>query len=275
LHKGLNVSAEQTDISAIADRLHEAAQSRVPVEPIAGNLPKGDLGAAYAVQSHNTKRGLAGGRRLVGRKIGLTSHVVQRQLGVDQPDYGMLFADMAYGDGDTVPIANFVQPKVEAEIALVLGKDLDRDRHTTADIIDATAYALPCVEIVDSRIADWRISICDTIADNASSGAFVLGSSPKPLSDIDLRLCGMVLEQNGEPVSTGVGAACLGNPLNAARWLADVMAATDWPLRADDIVLTGALGPMVAVSGGDRIDVRISGLGSLGFMFGRSLENGQ
>lgn len=254
-------------IHNVAAMLREAADSRTPIAPVAPLLPAGDLDAAYAVQEVNTVAALAAGRRLVGRKIGLTSAAVQRQLGVDRPDYGMLFADMGYDDRADVPIDAVLQPRVEAEVALVLGADLTAERNSVADVIAATAFALPCLEIVGSRIADWRIGIVDTIADNASSGAFVLGTTPRPLAALDLRLCGMVLEQNGEPAATGVGQACLGNPLNAARWLADVMARAGRPLRAGDVILSGALGPMAPVVRGDLIEARINGLGSVAARF--------
>ncbi|KGB56283.1 4-oxalocrotonate decarboxylase [Sphingopyxis sp. LC81] len=252
----------------IAEQLRTAEVSGTPCAPIAPLLPAGDLAAAYAVQEINTDAALAAGRRLAGRKIGLTSASVQKQLGVDQPDYGMLFADMAWDDGAEVPIDAILQPKVEAEVALVLERDLPHERHTVADIISATAYALPGIEIVGSRIADWKIGIVDTIADNASSGGFVLGSSPRLLRQLDLRLCGMVLEVNGQVQSSGAGRACLGNPLNAARWLADMMVAKGRPLQAGDIILTGALGPMATVRSGHAVDVRISGLGDVSVRFG-------
>ncbi|MBS0504664.1 MAG: fumarylacetoacetate hydrolase family protein [Proteobacteria bacterium] len=254
-------------IQQAAAMLRDAAAQGVPCQPVSPLLPAGDLAAAYAVQEANTATGLAAGRRLIGRKIGLTSAAVQRQLGVDRPDYGMLFADMAYDDRADVPVDAVLQPRIEAEVALVLGADLPHERNSLADVVAATAFALPCLEIVGSRIADWKIGIVDTIADNASSGAFVLGSTPKPLAALDLRMCGMVLEKNGEPISTGVGQACLGNPLNAARWLADVMAQVGRPLKAGDLILTGALGPMTPVAAGDLIEARINGLGSVAARF--------
>jgi 2-keto-4-pentenoate hydratase len=256
-------------IEQAASRLREAAETGRACAPVAPLLPAGDIKAAYSVQEINTRAGLAAGRRLVGRKIGLTSAAVQRQLGVDRPDYGMLFADMSIDDGAEVAADLVLQPRIEAEVALVLELDLPEERNSFADIIAATAFALPCLEIVGSRIQDWKIGIVDTIADNASSGAFVLGSSPRPLTSLDLRLCGMVLEKNGEPISTGVGQACLGSPLNAARWLADTMARAGRPLKAGDIILTGALGPMTPVAAGDAIDARINGLGRVGVRFER------
>ena len=255
-------------ISDLAQRLRTALDTRVAIDPRRTALPDNDLAAAYAVQQANTDHWLAQGRRLVGRKIGLTSKSVQAQLGVDQPDYGMLFADMSVCDGEEVPAGTRLQPKVEAEIALVMERDLDVAQATMAELISAVAYALPAIEIVDSRIANWKIGIVDTIADNASSGLFVLGNRPVKLNDFDARLCGMVLERNGDQVSIGAGAACLGHPLNAALWLARKMVDCGQPLKAGDILMTGALGPMVAVTGADRFEARIAGLGSVRAVFG-------
>ncbi|MER2605962.1 MAG: fumarylacetoacetate hydrolase family protein [Siculibacillus sp.] len=246
-----------------ADRLHEAAVTGRPTAPIRDLLAPGDVAAAYAVQAINTRRAIDAGRRLVGRKIGLTSLAVQRQLGVDQPDYGMLFADMARPEALDISLADVMQPKVEAEIAFVLGRDLDGEQLTVADLFRAIDFAVPAIEIVGTRIANWDIRITDTIADNASSGLYVLGSRPVRLGDFDPCLCGMVMEKAGEPVSVGAGAACMGSPLNATLWLAKVMAAAGYPMRAGDTVLSGALGPMVPVAAGDVFDVRIEGLGSV------------
>ena len=255
-------------IASVAQQLFDAARSGVPIAPVRTQLPDGDLDAAYAVQRTNTERALAAGRRLTGRKIGLTSLAVQKQLGVDRPDFGMLFADMAFGDAEEVPWSRLMQAKCEAEVALVLERELPDERLTVPDLIAATAYALPAIEIVGSRIAKWDIRITDTIADNASSGLYVLGNRPVKLDDVDLRLAGMVMERRGEPVSFGVGAACLGHPFNAALWLARTLARLGMPLRAGDVVLTGALGPMVAVNPGDVFEARINGLGSVRAVFG-------
>jgi len=206
---------------------------------------------------------VADGRRPVGAKIGLTSRAVQENLGVYQPDFGVLLADMAVPDGAEVDLGRLLQPRVEAEIAFVLGADLDGEQVTTVDVVRAVDHLLPAIEIVDSRVANWDISIVDTVADNASSGQYVLGTSPRRLADVDLRLCGMVLEHAGQPVSVGAGAACLGNPLHAVAWLAGTMARAGNPLRAGDLVLSGALGPMVAVTPGAAYEARISGLGSV------------
>ncbi|MGI4813563.1 MAG: 2-keto-4-pentenoate hydratase [Janthinobacterium lividum] len=250
-----------------AEALHEAAQSHRYIAPLREQFSQLTLDDAYAIQRLNTERQLARGRRVVGCKIGLTSVAVQKQLGVDQPDFGMLFDDMGYGDGEPIPAALLTQPKIEAEIAFVMGRDLAIANPGQLDVLNAIDYALPALEVVGSRIADWNIRITDTIADNASSSAFVLGSRPRKLAEFDLRLCGMVMERRGEPVSVGAGAACLGNPLNAVVWLARTMAALGTPLKAGDLVLSGALGPMVPVTPGDIFEARINGLGSVRAVF--------
>lgn len=248
---------------SLACRLREAENTRQPVAPVRGEIALDDMALAYAVQQVNVDARRAQGERIVGRKIGLTSLAVQRQLGVDQPDFGALFADMAYGDGEPMSLSRLIQPKVEAEIALVLERDLTHEQHTFADILCASAYALAAIEVVDSRIQNWDIRYVDTVADNASSGLFVLGSRPVRLADLDLAAATMTLSRDGEVLSRGSGAACLGNPLNAAVWLADVMVKMGTPLRAGDVVLTGALGPMVAVTRPGTYTAQIDGLGSV------------
>ncbi|MGV9327135.1 2-keto-4-pentenoate hydratase [Streptosporangium sandarakinum] len=252
---------QETARRAAAARLLEAHASGRPCEPVRDLV--GDVESAYAVQSLLTERWLAEGRRPVGRKIGLTSRAVQRQLGVDSPDFGVLFADMAVPDGEEIPAGAVLQPRAEAEVALVLERDLTHERHTVADVIRATAFALPAIEVVGSRVRDWDITLADTVADNASAGVYVLGTRPVALGEVDLRLAGMVVERRGEQVSTGVGAACLGHPLHAAVWLADTLARLGSPLRAGDTVLTGALGPVVPVAPGDVLEARIDGLGDV------------
>ena len=257
-------------IQEAADLIFEASATGTPCHPVRDLIAEGGVEAAYAVQEINTKRWLDEGRRLVGRKIGLTSAAVQKQLGVDQPDYGMLYADMSVSDSEEIALDRLMQPKVEAEIAFVMGEALDSDQLTTADILSAVDYALVAIEIVGSRIAEWDIRITDTIADNASSGLFVLGNEPRSLSEFDTRLCGMVMERRGEPISVGAGAACLGSPVISALWLAQVMAKAGRPLQEGDIVLTGALGPMVPVEPGDVVEARINGLGSVRAAFARN-----
>ncbi|MCW5254663.1 2-keto-4-pentenoate hydratase [Streptomyces sp. SHP 1-2] len=260
-----------------ADLLAEAARAGTPCPPVRTLFDGGgDLETAYAVQRLNVRRGLDAGRRIAGRKIGLTSEAVQRQLGVDRPDFGALFADMAVPDGGEVPAGRLLQPKVEAEVALVLARDLP-DRDCTADdVLNAVDFALPALEIVDSRIAGWDISLVDTVADNASCGLYVLGTTPVPPAGLDLATVAMTMTRDGETVSEGTGAACLGSPLNAAVWLASALAERGDPLRAGDLVLTGALGPMVPVAPGDVFEARIGGLGSVrvGFAAGAADREG-
>lgn len=256
-------------VQAAAARLAEAERTRTPCAPVRELIGAEDLAAAYAVQEIATGRRLASGERIAGRKIGLTSVAVQKQLGVDQPDYGILFAGMAVPDGDTVPAGRLLQPRAEAEVAFILGRDLDRESLTVADVMRAVDYAVCAIEIVDSRVAGWDIRIADTVADNASSGLYVLGGRPRRVDDLELELCGMVARRNGEVVALGAGAACLGNPLHATLWLADIMVRVGRPLRAGDVVLSGALGPMVPVAPGDRFEVEIQGLGTARVGFGR------
>ncbi|WP_151778593.1 2-keto-4-pentenoate hydratase [Acinetobacter brisouii] len=254
-------------LQAAADALYQAEQTGNPIEPLHRQWADLSLDEAYQIQAINTERQLAQGARRVGCKIGLTSVVVQQQLGVDQPDFGILFDHMSYGDSDPIPTDILAQPKVEAEIAFVLKQDLDMPNPSLLDVMQAIDYALPALEIVGSRIQNWDIKITDTIADNASSSAFVLGTTPRALSELDLRLCGMVMTRRGEPVSTGAGAACLGHPLNAVQWLARTMVSVGTPLRAGEVILSGALGAMVSVQAGDVIEARIQGLGSVRAVF--------
>lgn len=255
----------------IADALWAACESGTPCDPVRQQFDGLDEAAqaqlAYAVQQLNIRRQLDTGRRVVGRKIGLTSTAVQKQLGVDRPDFGTLLDDMAVVDGQAIDMARLLQPKVEAEIALVLKRDLDHARHTVADLIAATDYALAAIEVVDSRIANWNIRFVDTVADNASSGLFVLGTQPVSLSRLDLAGLAMRMTCGDDLVSQGQGAACLGNPLNAARWLADVLVQAGTPLRAGDIVLTGALGPMVEAKPGRTYRAQIDGFAPVHAVF--------
>ncbi len=252
---------------SIAQRLREAyAKGQVP--PLRDAIEPTDAQGAYAIQAINTRFWQDAGRRIVGRKVGLTAKAVQAQLGVDQPDFGVLFEDMQIADGGVLSPSRAIQPKAEAEVAIVLARDVGSVDATAADIAEAARHAVAAIEIVDSRIADWKISFADTVADNGSSAFYVLGSSARPIYGLDLYTCGMVLEVNGEIVSLGTGAACLGHPLEAAAWLARTLARAGEPLKAGDIILTGALGPMVTLKPGDEVIARIGGLGSASFRYG-------
>jgi len=256
-----------SDHEALARRLRDAYQGGA-VAPLRDVLAPDDASGAYQVQAINTRHWLELGRRIVGRKVGLTSLAVQKQFGVDQPDFGVLFDDMWLPEGGVLSPAAMLQPRVEAEVALVLAHDVTSLTASEEDIAAATLHAVAALEIVDSRIADWKITFADTVADNGSSACFVLGQQHHALAGLDLYSCGMVLEVNGAVMSVGAGAACLGHPLKAAAWLARTLAAAGEPLRAGDIVLTGALGPMVSLNPGDRVLAKIGGLGTVSFSYG-------
>lgn len=257
-------------LEEMAAALRQAAKTGSAIAPLRDGLE--DIDAAYAVQDINTNYAIAQGRRLVGRKIGLTSRAVQQQVGVSQPDFGMLFDDMIVGEDEPIATGRVLQPRVEVELALILSEDLDVERPTIADVIQATAYVLPSIEVVGSRVRNWDIGITDTVADNASSGVFVLGGPARRLDGLNLRGSAMRLLRNGEVVSTGLGAACLGHPLNAAVWLAAEMIGRGRPLKKGDIVLTGALGPVADASPGDVFEGEIKGIGSVTAVFAAEAE---
>lgn len=254
-------------VTAAVERLSGAQRSRVPCAAVRDLIGTDDLPAAYAVQRGLVQGRLAAGARVVGRKIGATSRAVQQQLGVDQPDFGYLLHDMDVSDHRPISMATLLQPRVEAEVAFVLSRDLDlgRDEQAiTLEVVrDAVDVALPALEIVDSRILDWDIGFTDTVADNASSGLFVVGTDGRTLDELEPRDVAMELTVNGEVRSSGTGAACLGDPVEALRWLAVQAQRFGDPLRAGQVVLSGALGPFVPFAAGDRVEARISGFAPL------------
>lgn len=252
-----------TRLTRAADALRMARGTKNPIGRISESFGISGIDQAYAVAAINTEHRIAGGARVIGKKVGLTSKAVQQQLGVDQPDFGVLFDDMEFLDGDEVPMCRLLQPKAEAEIAFVVGRDLSGPAPSYGEFLAALAYALPALEIVDSAIADWRLTLVDTVADNASCGLFVVGSQPVALGQVPLCEAGLQLDKNGQIASVGSGAACLGHPLRAAYWLARTMAQRGSALRAGEIILSGALGPMVPVVAGDLLQARIGALGSI------------
>ncbi|MFC3340615.1 2-keto-4-pentenoate hydratase [Paracandidimonas soli] len=262
-------------IAQAAKALRDAAASGRFIAPLREQYPQITAEDAYTIQALNIQERIQQGRRIVGRKIGLTSRAVQTQLGVDQPDFGALLDDMEFGDSEPIPAAILHQPKVEAEIAFVLGRDLRSERPGYAEVIGAIDYALPAIEVVGSRIANWDIRFVDTVADNASAGAYVLGGTPYSLRGLDLRLAGMAMSRAGDLVSTGAGAACLGHPLNAVVWLARTMAQLGSPLRAGEVILSGALGPMAPAQPGDWFEAQIEGLGSVRAAFDIATQEAQ
>ena len=252
----------------LAERLR-AAYSQGAVPPLRDGLDPVDADGAYAVQEINTRFWEAQGRRIVGRKAGLTAKAVQAQLGVDQPDFGVLFEDMRVVDGGTLDQSVCLQPKAEAEIAFVLAADLPSPDTTAEQVAAAVGTVHAAIEIVDSRIADWKITFADTVADNGSSAFFVLAEEGKALAGLDLEGAAMTMTFGDRVVSTGIGAAALGNPLNAAAWLARPLAARGEPLKAGDVLLAGALGPMAALTPGDRVEVLIEGIGRCSFTYAK------
>ncbi|GAB2939796.1 2-keto-4-pentenoate hydratase [Streptomyces heilongjiangensis] len=259
-------------VAQAAARLLAASHEGRPVAPVRDLLGERDIDAAYAVQQELTRRRLAAGAVVVGRKIGLTSPAVQRQLGVDQPDFGVLFADMDVSAEAEVPSERLLQPKAEAEIAFVLGEDLADGALEAARVRAAVEYAVAALEIVDSRVADWDIRLTDTIADNASSGLYVLGDRRLGLDAFEPREVTMRMHADGEQVSEGAGSACLGDPLHALAWLARTARSYGDPLRAGQVVLSGALGPMVPAPPGTRIHAEIGPLGTVAAAFSEKFE---
>lgn len=252
-----------TPAARAAERLLQAAETGRTCPPVRDLIGPSDVAAAYATQQILTEHRVRGGGVIVGRKIGLTSPAVQRQLGVDRPDFGFLFADMQVQETDLVPMARLLQPRIEAEIAFELGADLADGPLDVGQVRAAVARAVPALEIVDSRITGWDISFSDTVADNASSGMFVLGTDWRTLDDVEPVSTQMVLTVDGVEASRGVGAACLGDPLEALRWLALTARDTGEPLRAGQIILSGALGPMVPFTAGSTVTAQLTGYGAV------------
>ena len=259
-------------VSAAAWRLLDAADRGEPCRPVRDLIGSTDLDAAYAVQRRVTDERIRRGARLVGRKIGLTSEAVQRQMGVSQPDLGVLFEDMWFNGGDTIPWSAVLQPRAEAEIAFRLGADLAEGELDIAQVRAAVEYAVVAIEVCGSRIQDWDISFADTVADNASSGVFVLGPQHRSLDSFEPRESTMSMTATGQEPSSGQGSACLGDPLRAVQWLARTARDLGDPLRAGQLVLSGALGPMLDVVPGARVRAEVAGLGRVVATFGENEE---
>lgn len=261
------VTTDDGAVAQAAARLLTAIRTGIPCAPIRDLIGEQDVDSAYAVQQRLSAAKLADGALVVGRKIGLTSPAVQRQLGVDRPDFGVLFADMDLSGAATVPIRRLLQPKVEAEVAFVLGDDLRDGPLDAGQVRAAVDYAVAALEIVDSRISDWDIKFADTVADNASSGLYVLGTERRTLDQVEPAEVRMEMQVNGDTVSSGDGKACLGDPLAALGWLARTAREFGEPLRAGQVVLSGALGPMSPVVSGDEVTATITGLGTINARF--------
>jgi len=256
----------------LADELWEADRSAKPIAPLTDRHDGLDIEDAYAIQSINIERRIAAGQKVIGRKVGLTSKPMQTLLGVSEPDFGVLTDEMFVEDGDPIAMSRLVQPRVEAELAFVMERDLAGPGVTTATALAAIAGALPAVEIVDSRVADWKIKLVDTVADNASSGLLVLGGRMRRVEDLDLRLLGVVVSRNGEMIDTGAGAAALGNPARCVAWLANKLGSLGAGLKAGDVVLPGAVHKMVPVNPGDVFRAEFAHLGAVTVRFSKGSE---
>ena len=261
------MSIEPALLQDISAELYQALRQAEAIAPLTERHPELSIEDAYAIQQRLLALRLQDGERIVGKKIGVTSQAVMTLLGVDQPDFGILTDAMTYNSGTAIPTASLIQPKAEGELAFVLKHDLQGPGVTVDDVLRATEGVMVCFEIVDSRIRDWKIRIQDTVADNASCGVFVLGDRLVPVSEVDLTLCGMVLEKNGEIVATGAGAASMGSPAVAVAWLANTLGRLGVPLKAGEVILSGSLGPMIPVAAGDNLRVSIGGVGGCSVRF--------
>jgi 2-oxopent-4-enoate/cis-2-oxohex-4-enoate hydratase len=254
-------------IHRLGDELYTALRERSVVEPLTNRHADITIDDAYHVQQRMITRRQQDGERIVGKKIGVTSRAVMNMLGVYRPDFGYLLDAMIVNEGEAIDSSTLIQPKAEGEIAFLLKRDLMGPGIGNAEVLAATECVMPCFEIVDSRIRDWKIKIQDTVADNASCGVFVLGDRAVDPRRVDLSTCGMVLEKNGEIVATGAGAAALGSPLNAVAWLANTLGQLGIGLKAGEIVLSGALAAMFPAAKGDNFRVSIGGLGNCSVRF--------
>lgn len=252
---------KQEEARGYAERLHEAARTRVPVPPLTSERPDLTAEDGYAIQSELVSMLLADGDTVVGYKLGLTSKPMQEMLGVHQPDYAPVLASGVVEDGASVEVGRFIQPKIEAEIALVLDRPLRGPHVTALEASRAIAGAAAALEIIDSRIEDWKIKLPDTIADLASSGSVVISGRLVPIDGFDVRLVGMTISKNGELMATGAGAAALGNPIQAVAWLANTLAPYGVTLEAGRFVMTGSLHAAFPVSPGDVIRAELDRLG--------------
>jgi 2-oxopent-4-enoate/cis-2-oxohex-4-enoate hydratase len=261
------MALDNTLIERLGDELYDALVARSTVANLRDRIDGITIVDAYHIQARMVARRVAAGETIVGKKIGVTSKAIQDAIGVFEPDFGQLTSGMAYEDGATVDLDALIQPKAEAEIAFVLKHDLIGPGVTAADVLKATDHVRACFEIVDSRVTGWDIRIQDTVADNASCGVYVLGSDKVDPRDVDLTLAGLLVEKNGEPVATGVGAAVQGSPLNSVAWLANTLGRLGMPFRAGEVILSGSLSPLVPVADGDTLIAHIGGIGRCSVSF--------
>lgn len=251
----------------LADLLASVDKEPIEVEIVKQLLSTDAEAEAYAIQARNIEKQLQQNATVTGKKIGLTNPKVQQQLGVDQPDFGVLLNHMDFSEESAILAEHFIQPKIEVELAFLIKKNIEQPIQTIEEMQQYISYVIPSFEIVDSRIEDWKIRFVDTVADNASSAAYVLSGERKAITEVDCAAVKMTLTQNGELVSEGSGLECLGNPLNAAMWLVNKMLSLGTPIQAGEIILSGALGPMVNVKAGDEFEAQIDGFAPLTVKF--------
>ncbi len=256
-----------TKLDQLGDSLYEAWRTRSALAPLTARLPQLTIDQAYQVQRRMVARRIGQGERVIGKKIGVTSKVVQDMLDVRQPDFGILLSDMQYQDGSVIPIDTLIEPRAEGEIVFYLKHALRGPGVTAEQVLAATESVAVCFEIVDSRIRNWNITIADTVADNASCGVFVIGKERVAPAQLDLAACTMVLQKNGVTVTSGIGAAALGHPARAVAWLANELGARGIALDANEPILSGSLGALIPVRAGDALTVCIEGIGSCAVSF--------
>lgn len=254
-------------IKEIAEELLLAERNKLAIAPLTEQYSELNVTDAYQIQLEVTKKKVSEGRTIIGKKVGLTSVAMQKMLGVDEPDYGHLLDDMKVEDGGKVKVSDMLSPKIEAEIGFILKDDLQGPNVTFLDVLMATEYIVPTLEIIDSRIADWKIRLVDTVADNGSSAKVVVGNKLSKIDGIDLRSLGMVFYKNGEMVATGSGAAALGHPAHAIAWLANKLHEFDITLKAGELILPGALSAAMNVQAGDVVSAQFGSLGSVSVTF--------
>ncbi|PWV59855.1 2-oxopent-4-enoate hydratase [Plasticicumulans acidivorans] len=259
---------KQALLKSLGDELYQALRARECVEPLTARHADLSIDDAYHISLHMLQRRLGDGEQIIGKKIGVTSKAVMRMLDVHQPDFGYLTDRMVYSEGEEMPVSSqLIQPRAEGELAFILKHDLEGPGVTLTDVLRATECVMPCFEVVDSRIRDWKIRIQDTIADNASCGLFVLGDAAVDPRRVDLALAGMVVEKNGEIIATGAGAAALGSPLNAVAWLANTLGGFGIALKAGEVILSGSLVPLEPVQAGDFMRLSVGGVGGCSVRF--------
>lgn len=255
------------NIQEVASHLLEVEKTKRPIQPLTVSYPEITVDEAYYIQLEQIQNKVKNGAVIVGKKIGATSKAIQQMFQVNQPDYGHLLDGMMFVEGETISLSQYIQPKVEFEIAFVLKKDLKGPNVTVLDVVEATDYIAPAIEIIDSRIEDWKIQFEDTVADNGSSAGAVIGGKPTNLENIDLAHIGMVVYKNGEYLDSAAGAAVLGNPLRAVAWLANSLEKYDVLLKAGEVVLSGALSAAVPIEANDAFTVEFDHIGTVSVSF--------